>query len=85
MQMPEVRNTQVGNFENENRIAVPLGAAIERPDIGRDITHAHVLVLQIDARGLLVVGPAMQHIFDRWIRRQSVVRRVRMIHGRNVR
>jgi hypothetical protein len=69
-----VRDAQIGDFEDEDRIAVALGAAVEGADVGRDIPYANVLVLQVDPGRLLVLPPSMQHIFDAWLRRQRVMR-----------
>jgi hypothetical protein len=44
VQMAEMRDAQTGDFEDEDRIAVPFGAAFERTDIGRNVAHAHVFV-----------------------------------------
>ena len=72
------------DLEDEDRIAVPLGAAVPSADIGRHVAHAHVLVLQVDARRLLVVGPAAQHVLDARIGTVGVVRRVRVVHRHDV-
>ena len=75
---------RLADLEDENRIAVALGAAVPAADIGRHVAHAHVLVLQVDARRLFVLGPAAQHVFDARIGMIGVMRRVRVIHGRDV-
>ena len=45
MQMPEMGDAHIGDLEDEDRIAVALGAAVPVADIGRHVAHAHVLVL----------------------------------------
>ena len=62
MQMAEMRDAQVRDLEDEDRIAVALRAAAALvADVGRDRAHAHVLELEIMIGRLAVVLPAAQH------------------------
>src|SRR3974390_1815294 len=76
MQMAEVRDAQVADLEDKDRIGVPLGAAGPGANIGGYIAHTDVLVLHIDARRLLVLGPAAQYVLDARSGRVAEMRRV---------
>ena len=85
MQMAEMRDAEIGHLENENRIAVPLGAAAEVADIGRHIAHAHVADVRVMAHRLAVfLRPAAQHMRNFRIGPVGVMRRMRVVHGDDV-
>ena len=44
MQVAEMRDAQIGDLEDEDRVAVALGAAALVADIGRDRADVHVLI-----------------------------------------
>ena len=77
MQMSGMGDAQIGNLENKDRIAVPLGrgATVEAPDIGRYVAHPHVTIFQVPI-GRLIGGlaPTAQHVFDRRIGTVGVMR-----------
>jgi len=88
MQMSEMRDAQIGNLEDKDRVAVTLGrgAAVEAPDIGRHVAHPHVAIFQVPVGGLIgILAPTPQHVFDRRVGIIGVMRVVRMIHGDNIR
>src|SRR3984893_5414518 len=48
VQMAEMRDAQIADLEDEDRVAVVAGPA-ELADIGRDVTDAHIAVIQMMA------------------------------------
>ena len=57
MQMAEMGDAQVGDLENEDRIAIALGAAAPVADVGRHVAHPHVAVFHIADRRLSGLVP----------------------------
>ncbi len=85
MQMAEMSDAHIGDFEDEDGIAVAFGAAAPIADIGRHVAHAHVLVCEVpDGRFVRAVAPATQHVFDRRIGMVGVVGVVSVVHGGDV-
>ena len=84
--MAEMGDAHVRGFVDEDRIAVPLGAAAPVADVGRDVAHAHVFDGDVVARRLIRRrAPAAQHVLDGGVGMIGEVGRVRVIHGDDVR
>src|SRR5215510_14199520 len=83
--MAKMRDAEIRDLKDENRIAMPLGATVIGANICWHIADADVLVLDIDAGRLLIFGPTTQYILDARIGRQAVMRAVRVIHRCNIR
>ena len=82
--MPEMGDAQLRDLEDEDRVAVALGAAAPVPDVGRNVPHPHVLIRHVMLGRLLVRRPAAQHVFDRRIGTVRVMGRVGMVHRDDV-
>ena len=85
MQMPEMGDTHICHLENEDRIAVPLGAAVPGADVGRHIAHAHVAHGDVVSRRLVGARPpAAQDVRNARIGIVGVVRVMGVVHGGDV-
>ncbi len=85
VKMAEMGDAQIRHLENENGIAVTLGAAAPIPDIRRDIAHAHVANANIvTCRLIRCRPPAAQDVLDRRVGAIGVMGAVRVVHGDDV-
>ena len=85
MKMPEMSDAHIRDLEDEDRVAVALGAAAPVANVSRHVAHAHIAVFQIPDRRLFGArSPAAQHVFDRRVGMVGVVGVMGMIHGGDI-
>ena len=86
MQMAEMGDAQIGDLEDEDRIAVPLGAAAHKSRMlvgtlrTRTSPDLHVMARRL----VRARAPAAQHVLDAGIGVVGVVGRMRVVHGDDV-
>src|ERR1700730_17691636 len=84
VQMAEMRDAQIADLEDEDRVAVVAGPA-ELSDIGRNVAEAHIVVIQMMAGDPARRVPAPQHVFDPGLDPVAVMRRMGIVHRDNIR
>src|SRR3984893_4809718 len=84
VQMAEMRDAQIADLEDEDRVAVIPGPP-ELSDIGWNVADAHIAVIQMMAGDPAPRVPASEHVFDPGLDPVAVMRRMGIVHRGDVR